>query len=520
MQKPAATAAPPQPEASAAQSHTPHADASAVAAPASTLSEREQRLLRTQKHVGDILSQLSWKEPTTESSSTAPVQSADSSAPVVSASSQGSLLGSSRPFDRAAFLARVGTFSPLRWMHRREAGARTLSPLFLARWGWSVAEDESQRDRITCTACGAQVQLKFDPEVLALAFTTPAVVLNLARRYAREVVPSAHKPQCPWVVVSADEDFTRIVPGGAKPSSVENEGVSDSQRAVVLGQAEQRAATLRQHALPSLWSSFTLHTNFVDAVAEVGRAIDGASASKSAAHLIAHMPVTTVLALCGWEMRNNSTCLQCCFGCREIGALDRFCCSAAQLPSSEETKEEHEDAAEEEDGRSFFQSPLKRRKLHSQDHRGLAQKRPDGFSPLQSSPAGFHAAREHRPFCPFLLPLREELDDSPIAALAASASVQSPVARSSAPHATSSAASPVSAPPVSSVSSARDESLSGWQQVLRWWLQREQSKAAMAVEQQSAAAEQETAAQSSRARAEAQGLQALGVVRKLLSHLR
>jgi len=559
------------------------------------------------------------------SSSASAAASASSSSPSPSALSP--LFLRCRPLDRTAFLARVATFSPLLgWLHRPQCGA-ALSPLFLARHGWINAGIEggagagaAQAETVWCALCHARVTLHIAPEVLALPSSTAAQ--QLARRYATEVIPHAHTPQCAWTLAQADVDFTRIVPGGVRTTAAAagsssassgstvkrltyaqaiEQGVSASQRAVVMGQAEQRASNLRQQLSASaagLWNRFTVHTTFLAAVEEQLRFTHSSQSLLSAR---GGLGLPLLLALCGWEIRPtaaavdttiataspaiaststslaasspSSVVLQCCFGCREVGALDRFCDA---LPSSavaadaddgnhatmegsaaHESKEVEEE--EEEEERSMFQSPLKRRKLRADDSTGLATAtaastssavaaalsaaaaasstpvapaEPQSHPVVRASAHGFHASLEHRPFCPFLLPLVDEADLAPSTTAADSSALSARDERK----------------PATNTTDADDLPL-GWQQVLRWWLQREREKrlvaaqldeqaaaaaglssgepidAAVAASSSSSAGAASSSASSSSSSSssllhkEAHCRQAIGTVRKLLSNI-
>jgi len=552
----------------AAASSSETAAASAAAAglslPAAPAPQLEQRLQATSQRIAQLLDHMSWKENAGEA--TAPAV-----APVTA--EQPSLSPhflSCRPFDRAAFLARVATFTPLTWLHRPECGS-VLSPLLLARFGW--LNDPAQRDTVWCALCRAQVQLTFSPEVLA---SSGAALL--ARRYATEVVPSSHTKQCPWALAQADADFTRIVPGGVRAATTTSktaasgsvkqqqhhslpyddlieQGVSASQRAVVLGQAEQRAHSLRQREPSELWSSFAVQSDFHSLVQEQLQATHAAPTFLLPS---GGLDLPLLLALCGWECRGaaaatatssssavthaaSPSVLQCCFGCRDVGALERFRVAdsgtpAALAPIADEPSsaaaappadvepadaveatvvEEAKDAtADEDDERSIFQSPLKRRKLHADDSVGVATRTAASSAaaatasalsqaaaaapvpalpayPVRGAPSGFHASREHRPFCPWLQPLLD---------------------------------------PAATEEEAASEVPLGWQQALRWWLQREMDKriaaaqldaqaAGAAAAEPAGAAAPAASSSNSLLHKEAHCRQAIGTVRKLLSNI-
>jgi hypothetical protein len=355
-------------------------------------------------------------------------------------------------------------------------------------------------------------------------------------------------------------------------------------------------ALWRIGAAAGLWNRFTVHTTFLTAVEEQLHFTHSPPSLLSAR---GGLDLPLLLALCGWEIRPaiavlespaaassaiadssgstaasaSSVVLQCCFGCREVGALNRFCAAlpsalvaadaddgnhaAIQGTAAHEFKEEAEEEEEEEE-RSMFQSPLKRRKLRADDSTGLATAtaasassvvaaalsaaaaassapvtpaEPQSLPVVRASPHGFHASLEHRPFCPFVLPLVDEADLAPSTTAAGSSAASARDERKQAMDTTDD-----------------DEDLPlGWQQVLRWWLQREREKrlvAAQLDEQAAAAAavlpsgepvDAVAAAASSSAGAasssasssssssllhkEARCRQAIGTVRKLLSNI-
>lgn len=494
--------------------------AAAAAAPCAS-EPLEQRLQRTNRRIGQLLDQMSWREEDAERNQGAHAAAADGAVAVAAAQSSESsadtgasapaaaaavaavpapapLLSSCRPLDRAAFLARVSTYSPLVWLHRPQTGA-ALSPLLLSRHGW-VADSE-RRDGVRCESCPARLLLHFSPAVLSLP--NAAAARSLARRYAQELVPTGHADRCPWALAPADLDFTRIVPGGVRSPS---HAVSDSQRAVVLGQAEARANTLRKRAPAGLWHAFAVQQSFVDAARDLIRSRSAPAAA--AADAVDAIDVATLLALCGWEMRTPaaataaaaaptqngaassaaaaasvppSAVLQCCFGCRDVAMLDRFCTAPVIADGSKEQQEAAAAGANEDGGaaqgggdgdgeeeeRSIFQSPLKRRKVDEQSSRsapavGAASALGPKAPRVRSSPGGFHPVREHRPFCPFLQPLSDDDADADVDSAAPSVSALVPETKKRA-----------YAPAVVDASP-----LLGWQQVLVWWCERAHAKLA------------------------------------------
>ena len=414
----------------------------------------------------------------------APQSAESSAATAASAAPPAPLLSSCRPLDRSAFLARVSTYSPMVWLHRPQTGA-VLSPLLLSRHGWVA--DCDRRDGVRCESCQRQLLLHFSPAVLSLP--NPSAARALARRYAQELVPTGHADRCPWTLAPADVDFTRIVPGGVREPT---QAVSASQRAVVLGQAEARANSLRRRAPVGLWPSFAVQQSFVEAARDLLRS----RCAAGTADAIDAMDVTTLLGLCGWEMRapvaaaaptpdaSASTAetaasalptatLQCCFGCRDVGMLERFCTAPAIVGESKEVEEAALPATNEDDGaeqgegeeeRSIFQSPLKRRKVDEQSSRAVAtgaaaSASVSGATHMLSFPTGFHPMREHRPFCPFLQPLADNDADADVADSAA------PVVPVPERKKRAYAPAVVEASP-----------LLGWQQVLLWWCERAHTK--------------------------------------------
>ena len=529
-------------------------DASAAAAePAQRTLALEARLQQTNARIVQLLDQMSWREEDASRSRGAlstemdgeaaeapplPVAAAAVAASSASPASAASLLSTCRPFDRTAFLARVSTFSPLVWMHRAQTGT-ALSPLLLARLGWIAAPPTADGriaiDTVVCPLCAVEVTLHFSPEVLALS--DPAPIRALARKYATQVLPSAHASNCAWNLAQADVDFTRIVPGGVSQTGE----VSANRRAVVLGQAEQRALTLSTRASLEFWRSFTVASSFVEAASELLKARSIPIPVSPTIDPMANMDLTMLLALCGWEIRAplaaaaaSSTAesavpaapmvLQCCFGCREVGALERFCSEAneAELAASSAGQSGEDDtAAEEYEERSALQSPIKRRrtdtssKVMSRSSSAVGPARP--VVRIRASVNGFHPAREHRPFCPFVQPIVGEPEEGAAASVAAGSSSASASSSSSGgPHAPPS--SPASAP------AADSSCLVGWEQVLLWFHQRIQSKAAMAEKMQQGEDESEAAladfgsaaASSSLPHKERQFQSAITTVRKLL----
>jgi len=126
------------------------ADGGASASSGASASPLEQRLQRTNRRIGQLLDQMSWKEEEEEqndaratipgaavdgergaaaaaAAGAAIEASAASAAPAAAAPSAAPLLSSCRPLDRAAFQSRVSTFTRLVWLHRAETGT-ALSP--------------------------------------------------------------------------------------------------------------------------------------------------------------------------------------------------------------------------------------------------------------------------------------------------------------------------------------------------------------------------------------------------------
>jgi len=203
--------------------------------------------------------------------------------------------------------------------------------------------------------------------------------------------------------------------------------------------------------------------------------------------------------------------VRCWFGCRAAIPLQSFLLEAPsnhhdtqqqQHTSATVTQQERAEEEEEEErketkavGADVDQPPSKRRKLGMvEDSSAVVSAHHDSNSippssisifSLPTSTTGFDPILSHRPFCPFLLPCSTSIDDDvDTAAHSIVDSRQSPSSPSSliSPPAPAHLASSSSTIPPSSRSittspqqphtTPNDHSISGWQQLLRWWCDR------------------------------------------------
>lgn len=337
-----------------------------------------------------------------------------------------SLFSTCRPFDRSAFLAFVGTYTPLVWSHK---SSPLLSPLACARRGWLCSSSPLSRDLLHCPLCRSQVAVHFTPELLSLP-SSHAAITALTHKYGEQI--RQHSKECPWFGTEFDERFTQILPHDM-----------DRETAVWVAVHETRTRERSiANAIPrTLLHAFQLDESFAQTwLEQVSK-----SQSSPIPSLAASLPIETILAICGWEVRRaksntntapeptsaqavstaSSSTLQCWFGCRDVH-LDQY------VGSDENKSAESPEHADEEDGdvdadadadRSALQSPLKRRKLNT----GVSS---SSRCP-SSSVAAFDPSRAHRPFCPFLQPIQAD------ATLATDEQQQHPL---------------------------------GWQELLAWWL--------------------------------------------------
>ena len=316
-----------------------------------------------------------------------------------------SLLSTCRPFDRFAFLAFVSTYTPLVWSHKESP---LLSPLACARQGWICSTSIAERDILQCRLCKNRIALYFSREVLANSSSMKA----LSKRYA-EMLPH-HATDCPWYGgCGFDDQFTRIL-----PSDISREtGVS-----LAIHQTAVRADTLAN--LPHLIFAESFLSKWED---EIARILQGDTNQQKV-----KLDRSTILSLCGWEIRSSvstastsslkyPTCLQCCFGCREVDV------QSFVYDANGATQSDRPDDEVQEEERSIFQSPLKRRKLNDPTS-SLSEIGPS----IRTAPDGFHPIQCHRPFCPLV----ESID------------------------------------PLNSASPSEDDPILDWQALVRWWLNR------------------------------------------------
>ena len=99
------------------------------------------------------------------------------------------------PWDHAAFVARVRTFTPTTWFAKPEA----LNPIACARHGWV----NGAADELHCRACGGTLAFRFSGRLETHS------VDAAARAFAPQL-RAAHKPLCVWHDDACPDEFARV----------------------------------------------------------------------------------------------------------------------------------------------------------------------------------------------------------------------------------------------------------------------------------------------------------------------